>query len=75
MVLTIRCCTLFRVNCPDCASGPKGIDGHQHLKADDRPNRGGLFVCTVCGAAYSREYQGSGVFVWLKLPDESAPKE
>jgi hypothetical protein len=63
------------MNCPDCTSGPKGIDGHEHLRVDERPHRRGLFSCAVCGETYTREYQGSGVFVWIRVPGTPDAKE
>jgi hypothetical protein len=64
------------MSCPDCAAGPKGFDGHDHLLVvDDGSHPAGTFRCSQCGDAYAREYQGSGVFVWLRTAGRQDPAD
>ena len=58
------------MTCNYCSDGPKGIDGHGGLHLDanndaDIP----AFRCSACGTRFRREYEGSGVFVWVRVQD------
>jgi hypothetical protein len=56
------------MDCTDCATGPRDIAGHDQIILDaQQPSHVPTFHCVVCGQRYTREYQGSGVFVWVKV--------
>jgi hypothetical protein len=57
--------------CPACAAGLKGIDGHPQIEPDSQPpdKAQARFRCAACGTRYKRMYEGSGVFVWMKVAD------
>ena len=54
--------------CPDCLSGPTGIDGHAnlllHVQASSLGGQRATFHCEICGATWLRSYAGSGGFGW-----------
>jgi hypothetical protein len=64
------------MNCAACETGPKGIDGHPHLvRSETAPRNIAIFQCEICRQRYSRQYQGSGVFVWIKVPGRGVALE
>jgi hypothetical protein len=53
--------------CSLCSSGPKTIDGHEGLFTQAFSNSRVLFKCAKCGTVWSRSYEGSGAFEWLRV--------
>ena len=64
------------MGCPACEIGPKGIDGHAEIAVAREADRKthAIFTCRVCGANYTRIYEGGGLFIWLRAP-QPAPKK
>jgi hypothetical protein len=64
--------------CDDCRRRPAGLEGHDALSLttvkDDSARH--LFRCARCETLWTRNYAGSGVFVWverrLTSPDDAA---
>jgi hypothetical protein len=52
--------------CRNCASGPKGIDGHEGLFADSLSSQIIGFRCARCSTTWTRTYTGSGGFEWTR---------
>jgi hypothetical protein len=64
------------MSCPECQKGPKGIEGHHAIVIDPFATKkdGAAYRCTTCGETYTRAYEGSGVFIWVKTTGQrSAP--
>lgn len=56
--------------CPLCAQTPKGIDGHIDLVRDPNDSKKAVvFHCAVCQQRYSRQYEGNGMFGWIRVPE------
>lgn len=54
--------------CEACLTRPSGIEGHEALDSSRTgPSTRLTFRCTRCGTRWGREYEGSGVFVWIEL--------
>ena len=64
------------MSCPQCADGPKGIEGHKFIGLDDTapPKSGALFRCVLCGESYHRMHESGNTFVWVRMkPVTDAP--
>lgn len=60
--------------CNDCARGPRGLEGHAgiFLSMDAKtPSGRHLFRCSDCQSLWLREYEGDGVFTWVRVPAEA----
>ena len=57
------------MTCRPCEIGPKGIDGHSEVALVHEADRKhhALFRCRKCGQAYTRTYEGGGMFIWMRV--------
>ena len=57
--------------CQPCLNRPSGLEGHDHLNSSrSGPASRLIFKCSACGARWAREYEGSGLFVWIDLGED-----